>query len=68
MLAVIAFGSLLFVPFTEQYARESVPERVWTSPQFKAVNRAADRAVGRRLRRDGPLHMIAGSIDTTAPT
>jgi hypothetical protein len=39
LLSLIAFASLLFVPFTEQYARESVPEQFWSSPRFKAVNR-----------------------------
>ncbi len=27
------------MPFTEQYARESVPEQYWSSPRFKNVNR-----------------------------
>ncbi|WP_197027861.1 hypothetical protein [Rhodococcus sp. UNC23MFCrub1.1] len=38
-LAVIALGSLLFVPFTEQYARRGVPRAVWTTPAFKRINR-----------------------------
>jgi hypothetical protein len=36
---LIAFGSLLFTPFTEQYARESVPRQFWSSPAFKQTNR-----------------------------
>lgn len=39
VLAVIALGSLAFVPFTEQYARESTPREVWNQPAFKHVNR-----------------------------
>jgi hypothetical protein len=39
VLAVIALGSLAFVPFTEQYARESTPREVWDQPAFKHVNR-----------------------------
>jgi hypothetical protein len=39
LLALIAFGSLLFTPFTEQYARESVPREHWGSPTFKQINR-----------------------------
>jgi hypothetical protein len=31
LLALIAFGSLLFTPFTEQYARDSVPPQFWSS-------------------------------------
>ena len=32
ILAAIAFVSLLFTPFTEEYAREQVPEQYWGSP------------------------------------
>ena len=39
VLALIALGSLAFVPFTEQYARESTPQEVWDQPAFKHVNR-----------------------------
>ena len=39
LLAVIALGSLLFTPFTEQYARETVLREVWNSPVFKRTNR-----------------------------
>jgi hypothetical protein len=39
VLAVVAFGSLAFVPFTEQYARESTPPEVWDHPAFKQTNR-----------------------------
>jgi|GraSoiStandDraft_5_1057265.scaffolds.fasta_scaffold31690_2 hypothetical protein len=39
VLAVIALGSLAFVPFTEPYARESTPPEVWDQPAFKHVNR-----------------------------
>ncbi|MFF2164536.1 hypothetical protein ACFVWP_28120 [Streptomyces sp. NPDC058175] len=39
VIAVVALGSLAFVPFTEQYARESTPAEVWGSPVFRHVNR-----------------------------
>ncbi|WP_063748858.1 hypothetical protein [Streptomyces sp. NRRL B-24484] len=39
VLAVVAFGSLLFDPFTAQYARESTPRQYWDSPVFRRVNR-----------------------------
>ncbi|MEV6205831.1 hypothetical protein [Kitasatospora sp. NPDC051914] len=39
VLAVVAFASLLFDPFTAQYARESVPEEYWDNPVFRHVNR-----------------------------
>jgi hypothetical protein len=64
MLAVIAFSSLLFTPFTEQYARDFVPERLWGSPTFKAVNRKLTALWGAVFAAMVPMHMIAGSIDT----
>ncbi|WP_406337077.1 hypothetical protein [Streptomyces sp. NBC_00649] len=39
VIAAVALGSLAFVPFTEQYARESTPPEVWASPVFRHVNR-----------------------------
>ena len=39
ILSLISFASLFFTPFTEQYAREKVPEQYWGSPKFKAINR-----------------------------
>lgn len=38
-VALVALGSLAFVPFTEQYARESTPPEVWHTPLFKRTNR-----------------------------
>jgi uncharacterized membrane protein len=38
-LGLLALGSLAFVPFTEQYARESTPPEVWKLPAFRQVNR-----------------------------
>lgn len=38
VIAVVALGSLAFVPFTEQYARESTPPEIWHSPLFRRTN------------------------------
>ena len=65
LLAVIAFGSLLFTPFTEQYARESLPERLWSTPQFKAGNRAMTALWGAVFAAMVPCHLIAAHLDTT---
>jgi hypothetical protein len=64
LLAVIAFGSLLFTPFTEQYARESLPQRLWDTPAFKAGNRAMTAMWGGVFAAMVPCHIIAGSLDT----
>jgi hypothetical protein len=39
VLGLLALGSLAFVPFTEQYARESTPPEVWKLPAFRRINR-----------------------------
>ena len=64
VLAVTAFGSLLFVPFTEQYARESVPRQFWSSPRFKRINRQLTLLWGCVFVAMMVAHVIAGAIDT----
>jgi hypothetical protein len=66
ILAGIAFGSLLFVPFTEQYAREQVPEQYWGSAQFKEINRRLTILWGSVFIAMVPFHIIAGAINTKA--
>ncbi|MFD4413526.1 hypothetical protein ACFVXW_34295 [Streptomyces sp. NPDC058251] len=39
VIAVAAFVSLAFDPFTAQYARDSAPREVWGTPEFRRVNR-----------------------------
>jgi hypothetical protein len=63
-LALIAFGSLLMTPFTEQYARESVPRQFWSSPRFKAINRQLTLMWALVFTIMIPSHIIAGAIDT----
>jgi hypothetical protein len=53
LLALIALGSLLFTPFTEQYARESVPREFWSSPRFKQINRQLTLMWALNERRSG---------------
>jgi hypothetical protein len=64
LLSLIAFGSLLFVPFTEQYARESVPRQFWFSPRFKQINRQLTTMWALVFATMVPAHVIAGAIDT----
>lgn len=63
-LALIAFGSLLVIPFTEQYARESVPQQFWSSARFKRINRVLTFAWGMIFAAIAASHAIAGAIDT----
>lgn len=68
ILAGIAFGSLLFVPFTEEYAREQVPEQYWGSPKFKEINRRLTALWGFVFIAMVPFHIIAGTINTRPAT
>jgi hypothetical protein len=63
LLALIAFASLLFTPFTEQYARDQVPREFWSSPMFKATNRRLTVMWGSVFVAMVPFHVIAGAID-----
>ncbi len=63
LLAILVFGSLLFTPFTEQYARERVAKQYWNSPQFKAVNRKLTLIWGGVFALMTCSHVIAGAID-----
>jgi uncharacterized membrane protein len=64
LLAAIAFGSLLVVPFTEQYARETVPRQFWSSPQFKQINRRLTSMWGLVFAVMVPAHVVAGALET----
>jgi hypothetical protein len=64
LLAVIAFASLLFTPFTEQYARETVAREFWSSPRFKLVNRKLTLMWALVFCAMVPSHLVAGAIDT----
>jgi hypothetical protein len=57
------FGSLLFVPFTEEYARQAVPREHWSSPRFKTVNRRLTVMWGGVFAVMTVSHVIAGVID-----
>jgi hypothetical protein len=63
VLAVIMLGSAVTVPFTEQYARESVPREHWTSPVFRSVNRRISALWGGVVAVMGLGHLLAGALD-----
>lgn len=63
VLAVVVLGSLAFVPFTEQYARESVPRENWGSPLFKQINRMLTLVWGLVFAASAVLGVIAEQVD-----
>ncbi|HEY1521087.1 MAG TPA: hypothetical protein VGF91_31975 [Solirubrobacteraceae bacterium] len=66
ILALISFASLLFTPFTEEYARDQVPEQYWGSPKFKEINRKLTTMWACIFAAMVPFHAIAGTINTKA--
>jgi hypothetical protein len=63
-LAVVVLGSLAYVPFTEQYAREQAPREVWQSPLFKRVNRMLTLVWGLVFALSAVLGVIAQEVDS----
>jgi hypothetical protein len=63
VLAAIMLGSAITVPFTEAYARSSVPQEYWTSPVFRAVNRKISALWGGVVAIMAAGHLLAGAID-----
>jgi intracellular septation protein A len=59
VLAVVVLGSLAFVPFTEQYAREQVPQRLWSTAAFKQINRTLTLVWGLAFAACGVLGVLA---------
>lgn len=64
-LAAIALGSLAFVPFTEQYARESTPKEYWDDPTFKHINRVLTLMWGLVFAAIAICGLIAIHVDET---
>lgn len=61
LLAVILV-TLPVRPFTEQYARESVPQEFWDSPRFHAVNRRISGAWAGVIAVMSVAHFAAGAL------
>jgi hypothetical protein len=62
VLAVSALGSLLFTPFTEE--RESAPQEVWNSPEFKHTNVVLTAMWGAAFAVNALLGVIAQQTDS----
>ena len=64
VLAMVMLGSLLVVPFTEQYAREQVPRAYWHSPVFKSLNRHISAAFGIAVLVMAAGHFVSGWLES----
>jgi hypothetical protein len=64
ILAIVMLGSLLIVPFTEQYAREQLPRQYWGSPVFRSVNRHLSAAFGVAVLAMTVCHFYSGYLES----
>ena len=55
-------GTAARMPFTAQYARDSVPRQFWHDPRFLAVNRRTSSAWGVAVLLLGLLHLASAAI------
>jgi hypothetical protein len=67
ILAVVIFALLPVMPFTEQYARESVPRQYWHTARFRAVNRRISAIWGAAVAVMALGHAIAGTVEVPDP-
>jgi hypothetical protein len=58
-------GSLAFIPFTEQYARETAPREVWDQPGFKRANFVLTAMWGGVFAVSAILGVIAQEVDSS---
>jgi hypothetical protein len=63
VIGAVMLGSAAFVPFSEQYARESVPQQYWGSPVFRATNRKISALWGAVMIVMSGCHFLAGYLD-----
>jgi hypothetical protein len=62
VLAAVIALTLTTRPFTEQYARASVPQEYWDSPRFHHTNRRISAAWAGTVAVMGVGHLIAGAV------
>ena len=64
-LTVLVFGSILAGrPFTEAYARDTVPESVWNTDRFRSINRRISAVWGLAFLVGTVSLIVAGSVDS----
>ena len=63
VLGLIVLALVPVMPFTEQFARESVPQAYWSSPTFKKINRVLSTAWGLAIFAVGLSRVAAAAIN-----
>jgi hypothetical protein len=63
ILGLIILALIPVMPFTEQFARESVPQAEWSSPAFKKINRVLSAGWGLAIFAVGLSRVAAAAIN-----
>jgi hypothetical protein len=63
ILGLIILALIPVMPFTEQFARESVPQAEWSSPTFKKINRVLSAGWGLAIFAVGVSRVAAAAIN-----
>src|SRR5580658_6387577 len=63
ILGLIILVLIPVMPFTEQFARESVPQAEWSSPTFKKINRVLSAGWGLAIFAIGLSRVAAAAIN-----
>jgi hypothetical protein len=63
VLGLIILALVPVMPFTEQFARETVPRSAWASPAFKKINRVLSAAWGVAIVGIGASRVAAAAIN-----
>jgi hypothetical protein len=67
ILGLIILVLVPVIPFTEQFARETVPQAEWSSPTFKKINRVLSAAWGVAIFAIGLARVAAAALDRHNP-
>ena len=63
ILGLIILALVPLMPFTEQFARETVPQSAWASPTFKKINRVLSAAWGVAIVGIGVSRVAAAAVN-----
>jgi hypothetical protein len=63
VIGLIILALIPIMPFTEQFARERVPQSSWQSPVFKQINLVLSAAWGGALVAAGASRLVAAAIN-----
>ena len=67
VVGLIILALVPIIPFTEQFARETVPQAEWSSPTFKKINRVLSAAWGVAIFAIGLARVAAAALDRHNP-